>query len=55
MTEKIKWLKNLFFKDHFGKTLIWPLIEAEYLRGGASGQGCRKKYDPERSAGVEIF
>ncbi|QEC78586.1 hypothetical protein [Mucilaginibacter ginsenosidivorax] len=52
---KIKWLKNLFYQVHFGKTLIWPLIEAEYLRGGRAEQGCRKKYDPERSAGVEIF
>jgi len=31
------------------------LIEAEYLRVGRAGQGCRKKYYPERSAGVEIF
>jgi hypothetical protein len=52
---KIYLLKNLFFNDHFGKTLIWPLIEAEYLRGGRAEQGCRKKYDPEQSGGVEIF
>jgi len=37
------------------KTLIWPLIEAEYLRGGRAEQGCRKKYDLQRSGGVEIF
>jgi hypothetical protein len=52
---KINLLKNLFLNDPFGKTLIWPLIEAEYLRGGLAEQGCRKKYYPKRSGGVEIF
>jgi hypothetical protein len=52
---KIYLLKNPLSNDHFGGTLIWPLIEAKNLRGGRAGQGCRKKYDPERSGGVEIF
>jgi len=48
-------VKKFYSPVQFSETLIWPLIEAKNLRGGRAGQGCRKKYYPERSGGVEIF
>ncbi len=34
--------KIVYIKSHFGKSFIWPLIEAENLRGGLAGKADAK-------------
>jgi hypothetical protein len=46
---------NYFFSGPFRKKPHLAFDRGNKLARGAGIQGCRKKYYPERSAGVEIF